>query len=435
MASLLDLYRSVFGGEEDQAAPMAIQNRQGGFDPYRPAPSPDALQLLQDMTGATDLGQAYNAYQRGEYLPAFGQGAWGAAQAASTALPALKAGGAALKGAAPLAREAMAAMPGLLADETGAIRAWHASPYDFNKFDINKVGSGQGAQSYGHGIYAAESPAVSGKGGQYDLEFTAKNLGKYDLNPGELQIHRMLRADRSDMDILGELARGGGYTFDEALAALERVKGAKAKIYEVDIHADPKAFLDWDRPLKEQSTSVREALRPSYGDVTAQHIGDNPNLGTLYDLLVNRQSVGAFPEDALRGQNLTDLAMAHDPRTGQAMYNNPIQYYSIRADANSPWRPSGVSNYQDALAQVGGDKTRVLRINDRDPVVMSERLREAGIPGIRYLDQGSRGAGEGTSNYAIFDPSIIEILRKYGILPPAVAAGGGLLGAGSEPPG
>jgi hypothetical protein len=54
-----------------------------------------------------------------------------------------------------------------------------------------------------------------------------------------------------------------------------------------------------------------------------------------------------------------------------------------------------------------------------------------GIPGIRYLDQGSRGAGGGTSNYSIFDPSIIQILRKYGILPPMAA--GGLLATEAEP--
>jgi len=48
----------------------------------------------------------------------------------------------------------------------------------------------------------------------------------------------------------------------------------------------------------------------------------------------------------------------------------------------------------------------------------SQQLREAGIPGIRYLDQGSRGAGEGSSNYVVFDDKLIEILRKYGLLGP-----------------
>ncbi|MBK8467847.1 MAG: hypothetical protein IPL32_18705 [Chloracidobacterium sp.] len=48
-----------------------------------------------------------------------------------------------------------------------------------------------------------------------------------------------------------------------------------------------------------------------------------------------------------------------------------------------------------------------------------KQLREAGIPGIRYLDQMSRNAGDGTSNYVVFDDSIIEILKKYGWVPPA----------------
>ncbi len=41
------------------------------------------------------------------------------------------------------------------------------------------------------------------------------------------------------------------------------------------------------------------------------------------------------------------------------------------------------------------------------------RLKQAGIPGIRYLDQGSRGAGAGTSNYVVFDDSLLSILGKY----------------------
>lgn len=42
-------------------------------------------------------------------------------------------------------------------------------------------------------------------------------------------------------------------------------------------------------------------------------------------------------------------------------------------------------------------------------------LRDSGIPGIRYLDQGSRGAGEGSRNYVLFRDDIIEIVKKYGI--------------------
>jgi len=32
----------------------------------------------------------------------------------------------------------------------------------------------------------------------------------------------------------------------------------------------------------------------------------------------------------------------------------------------------------------------------------SEALRQIGVPGIRYLDRGSRSAGEGTRNFVVF---------------------------------
>jgi hypothetical protein len=53
-------------------------------------------------------------------------------------------------------------------------------------------------------------------------------------------------------------------------------------------------------------------------------------------------------------------------------------------------------------------------------------LQDAGIPGIRYLDQGSRSAGEGSRNFVVFDDNIIDILKKYGIVP-GMAAGANAL--------
>ena len=37
----------------------------------------------------------------------------------------------------------------------------HGSPHKFTQFDASKIGTGEGAQAYGHGIYLAESPAVA----------------------------------------------------------------------------------------------------------------------------------------------------------------------------------------------------------------------------------------------------------------------------------
>lgn len=254
------------------------------------------------------------------------------------------------------------------------IRAYHASPHSFDYVDLSKVGTGQGSQSYGHGFYAAESPAVSGRGGSYDQEFTAKRLGKYDLNQAESRVLKMLGEGKSEMEILTDLGRGGA-SFDEASQILESIKANKSHIYDLNIHADPQRFLDWDKPLSGQSQVV-DALRASRSPKVREMVSDP----TLFD--ANRQLYGK------------DLG----PLTGQDIYKR-------------------VALATSGGSVVGSHKT-------------ATAFSKAGIPGIRYLDQGSRGGGgPGTSNYVVFDPSIIEIIRKYGIAAPvATAATGGLLG-------
>ena len=56
---------------------------------------------------------------------------------------------------------------------------------------------------------------------------------------------------------------------------------------------------------------------------------------------------------------------------------------------------------------------------------IAQALQDAGVPGIRYLDQGSRAAGEGSKNTVIFNPATMEILRRYGL---AGIIGGGAAG-------
>ena len=45
---------------------------------------------------------------------------------------------------------------------------------------------------------------------------------------------------------------------------------------------------------------------------------------------------------------------------------------------------------------------------------VSNKLKEIGIPGIKYLDQGSRGTEKGTYNYVVFDDKIPHILERNG---------------------
>ena len=72
----------------------------------------------------------------------------------------------------------------------------------------------------------------------------------------------------------------------------------------------------------------------------------------------------------------------------------------------------------------GGD---LIGANRATPDEVTAGLRDRGIAGIRYLDAVSRGAGDGSRNYVVFDNNIVEILRKYGIAGLSAGGGGGLL--------
>lgn len=75
----------------------------------------------------------------------------------------------------------------------------------------------------------------------------------------------------------------------------------------------------------------------------------------------------------------------------------------------------GWSDPMDAPFAAVMDAMEIANGNNR--AATSEVLRRAGIPGIRYLDGGSRGAGTGTSNYVVFpgEEGLLTILERNGV--------------------
>ena len=264
------------------------------------------------------------------------------------------------------------------------IRAYHGSPYDFDRFDMSKIGTGEGAQAYGHGLYFAENEGVARS---YRDALTAENSFKYKgATPRQLQMSSepedyaalsvLLKLSRDNPNIAAarkaaerklrrnlrayqdEAAGGSTYAVGGVNRTKAEIKALRSfrdedfappdpgRMYEVNIHADPSRFLDWDKPLSAQSDKARAAL----ADMKPEWTG-----GQIYE------SSRLVPGD----------------------------FMDKRAAASA--------------------------------------LRERGIPGIKYLNQGSRAAGDGSRNYVVFDDKLIEILRKYGIMAPMAGAGVGSL--------
>lgn len=257
------------------------------------------------------------------------------------------------------------------------IRAFHGSPHDFDAFSMDKIGTGEGAQAYGHGLYFAESEGVA--------KSYKEALANRKYMPGDgaspLKTAWSLvsgSAERAAMptDELVPFVKGAwpNASDDEIRAAIDEAKSAygPGHMYEVRINANPDDFLDWDKPLSEQSEKVRGVARDkglSWGE-TKEAMSDR-----LVGLGLSRQEADEY----------------------------------------------ATSNFYDST---GAMAYRELGSKD----TATAALREAGIPGIRYLDQGSRTAGDGSRNYVVFDDSIVEIMRKYGLLA-GVGIGGSALAA------
>lgn len=64
----------------------------------------------------------------------------------------------------------------------------------------------------------------------------------------------------------------------------------------------------------------------------------------------------------------------------------------------------------------GGEYFNYLRNREMAPAEQADWLRKAGIPGIRYLDGGSRSAGQGSSNFVVFpgNEGLLSILERNG---------------------
>jgi hypothetical protein len=255
----------------------------------------------------------------------------------------------------------MAMLLGSIAPGEGSILAYHGSPHSFDRFDMSRIGTGEGNQAYGQGLYFAGNEGVARyyrdalSSGEAKATGVSRAASDWldDLNrsmPG-VKLDDVREAAQQMYDPW-DVEHPNSVISNEIQTALDegRIKiDSAGHMYQVNIAANPEHMLDWDRPLSEQSQHVQDAL-------------------------------------------------------GQTSY----LYHADRMGLRNP---------------TGGQLIREV-IGDHPDGVAA--LRDVGIPGIRYLDQSSRAAGEGSHNFVVFDDNLISVLKKYGIA--GLLGGGGAAG-------
>lgn len=312
----------------------------------------------------------------------------------------------------PAALAGIARLPSEIVDrgpataEKPPIIAYHGTPHDFDQFrwDPEVAGTGEGAQAYGHGLYFAENEGVA-KGyrdalarGDKQWFVDGQSVGTYGQNNSPLgsaaaRIRQVMPADGivTADDAQAALlkfqdvhARNKGMipakAFQDTSQAIQQLVGrhvsesSPGHVYQVGINADPEHFLDWDKPVEQQSPLVQHFLAAN-GAMVRDHViaPDDPFAAALSAL---------------------DMVFPHN----------------------------GSSAHRMIAEKFGGDAKA------------AEAMKEAGIPGIRFLDAGSRGGGNnGTRNYVVFDAKTIAILKKYGLAGLGIGLGGTAAGMLGQP--
>ena len=267
---------------------------------------------------------------------------------------------------------------------------WHGSPHKFDKFDFSKIGTGEGAQAYGHGGYVADARQVATEYRDKLSGWQPGTTSMLNTHNGDLQA--AIKQAESSINHYTELIKnGGGGMMERAknfldishrkLADLNAMVAGqvenKGYLYKVDLPDEHIAkMLDWDKPLSQQHPDVQAALGalPSHRRI----LGDT--------LESNGKWVSGAPSGELTGREAYLL-------------------HQLQSDSQH-------TRGSQAMA--------------------SESLRQAGIPGIKYLDATSRAqpmsasalsankiyddlmGSPGTSNYVVFpgNEDMLTILER-----------------------
>jgi hypothetical protein len=266
-----------------------------------------------------------------------------------------------------------------------SIGAWHGTPHKVDKFKTENIGTGEGAQAYGYGLYFAESRGVAEsymdkfKGEQtFRMESDGKPLGIKIFTPQDVFAARKVEelgvtkakdffaniiSNRESLIDSGVLDNDDIGDYEDALKLVENiptgvtniklVEDFDSRVYKVELNVEQEQLLDWDKPLSEQSEMVRTSVA-KLADHARGIINESGEVSHL-------RFVDRMQMEKLEGQ-YTYLAL-------------------------------------DILSTRKG---------------LSELFARFGIKGIKYLDGTSRKDGEGTYNYVMFDDADIKITEENG---------------------
>jgi hypothetical protein len=260
----------------------------------------------------------------------------------------------------------------------GAIKAYHGTPHLFDRFDMSKLGTGEGAQAYGHGLYFAQDPNIA--------EIYRKNL---TANSATLN-------DKKFDDIVDELDKSA-FDYTRTYGNKEKALDAlNSKIKDASKFDD----VDWLNIVKHRLENSKF---------------EKPQ-GNIYETSIRWPNAEREASDPLGEHHLLDW---DQPLSEQSDYvRNKLKKSDFYKNANKAYKDQK-QWYLDPSQKTGESFLKYMRSGYDDEIASGikdaeQYLKNLDIPGLKYLDATSRSTDKGTRNYVMFGDEYPEITKRAG---------------------
>lgn len=317
--------------------------------------------------------------------------------------------------------------------------AWHGSPFDFDSFDLGKIGAGEGNQAHGWGLYFAENRKISEaykdtfgwKGLAIDLDgkrytqhedgtFVANNEAVAEGSPLDYALNQLIASKgnkdtavkelretvKRRTDSANEAVKKQNIDFTQAADLLEKINNVNVtrggKMYEVNVPEND-VLLDEQSPLFKQPLRVLKGLSKLHY-ASAYTAG---KLANVYDRAISNDKQHGTSAGVETIKNyLSDVLnrFASELPTDEtweklvkALHGNEElagDVVSLGMDPHSIGM-SGKEVYDEISEEYKGAENA------------SRALNEAGVTGITYS-----GRQDGRC-FVVFDDKAVKIIDKY----------------------
>ena len=308
-------------------------------------------------------------------------------------------------------------------DAVRKIIAYHGSPHHFDKFDASRIGTGEGAQAYGRGLYFAGAEPTAKwyrdklSDTAYDHIFDGKVIGTSNAAPGysgwtsvgnsigNQAPHVKDMPIDSEQALLQRLMKDAQHFSEPITKSAENfIQDAEALSY----------FPHPDYQGEALAAQTRAAAMAQDWLNSKRLSSASRNSGSMYEVEIGHSPESLLDWDSpLSSKPGVEAIAALDKNLGTSLTKREIAQIK-----DGSWR-NDIYNFPQREAVDSIRRWSKLKSG-------AEVLKDAGVPGIKYLDGSSRGPGPSdlTRNYVMFPGTedSISILRKYGLLP-AVGVG------------